>query len=87
VKDLGTSLEVSVTDSGKGIPKAIRDKLMQPFFTTKGIGKGTGLGLSISRGIVHSHNGVLEVDTSCPNTRFVVRLPKRQWTKDEEPAA
>lgn len=78
VKDMGVALTVAVTDSGKGIPKNIRNKILQPFFTTKEVGKGTGLGLSISRGIVAGHGGQLFIDASAPNTSFVIRLPKRQ---------
>ncbi len=65
-----------VTDSGPGIPENVRAKLFQPFFTTKEIGKGTGLGLSISRGIVAAHGGSLSLDLDCPNTRFVIDLPR-----------
>jgi C4-dicarboxylate-specific signal transduction histidine kinase len=69
-------IEFKVTDSGKGISKENLEKVFQPFFTTKEIGKGTGLGLSISLGIVKSHHGQLFVDNQCPNTCFVLRLPK-----------
>ncbi|MBC7530853.1 MAG: hypothetical protein H7318_04685 [Oligoflexus sp.] len=72
-----SSVELSVTDSGNGIPLETREKLMQPFFTTKVIGKGTGLGLSISKGIVESHEGSLRVDAESPHTRFVVTIPKK----------
>ena len=68
-------LEIRVTDSGHGIPPGDQKKLFQPFFTTKEIGKGTGLGLSISHGIVKNHGGELTLDTTSPNTCFVVRLP------------
>jgi signal transduction histidine kinase len=67
---------VAVTDCGSGIPEEIKDKIMEPFFTTKGVGKGTGLGLSISHGIMLEHDGQLLVDTSWPNTRFVLKFPK-----------
>jgi len=67
-----------VTDSGSGIPDALRDKIMQPFFTTKEVGRGTGIGLSVSKGIVESHQGELRLDESSPNTSFVVELPLRQ---------
>lgn len=66
---------VSVTDSGLGIPDAVIEKMMNPFFTTKEIGKGTGLGLSISNGIVKSHGGQLKYDRQSKNTRFVIELP------------
>lgn len=68
-------VQISVTDSGGGIPPFVLDKLMQPFFTTKEVGKGTGLGLSVSQGIIQDHFGTLEVDRSCKNTRFVITLP------------
>lgn len=72
----GDSVQVSVTDSGHGIPEDIRANIMDPFFTTKEVGKGTGLGLSISQGIVESHSGSLWIDDDCANTRFVISLPK-----------
>lgn len=74
----GDFVQIRVTDSGAGIPPEIQDKVMQPFFTTKSIGEGTGLGLSISLGIVSSHDGKLSIDKACPNTRFVILLPRRQ---------
>ena len=78
------SVEVSVTDSGSGIPEEIVDKLMQPFFTTKEVGSGMGLGLSVSKGIVEAHGGKIYLDQKSPNTRFVIVLPK---TKPNENAA
>lgn len=78
VFDRSKSVEILVTDSGSGIPKEIRDKIMQPFFTTKEIGKGTGLGLSISRGIIQSHNGEFSYVESSPNTQFRIVIPKTQ---------
>jgi two-component system sensor histidine kinase HupT/HoxJ len=74
----GPEVEISVTDSGDGIPEAVRAKMFQPFFTTKAVGQGTGIGLSISCGIVAGHRGTLEVDTHSAHTRFVLRLPRRQ---------
>jgi C4-dicarboxylate-specific signal transduction histidine kinase len=71
-------LKCSVTDSGSGIPIELREKLMQPFFTTKESGKGTGLGLSISKGIIESHCGTFVYDEKCSNTRFVFWLPLLQ---------
>ena len=71
-----SSLVLTVTDSGHGIPEAIVKKMLDPFFTTKPVGKGTGLGLSICSGIIQGHHGRLEYDSSAPNTRFVVTLPK-----------
>ncbi|MEK6627111.1 MAG: ATP-binding protein [Bdellovibrionota bacterium] len=74
----GQFVDISVTDSGHGIPKDIQEKIMQPFFTTKEIGKGTGLGLSISNGIIMSHQGKIYIDNNCPNTKFTVVIPKTQ---------
>lgn len=79
--------EFAVIDSGRGVPKALRKKIMQAFFTTKGAGKGTGLGLSISKRIAQSHNGEFFLDENSQNTRFVLRLPLRQTeTKSESHA-
>jgi signal transduction histidine kinase len=70
--------EISVMDSGAGISKDVRDRIMDPFFTTKPPGKGTGLGLSISLGISTAHQGTLYLDEASPNTRFVARFPVKQ---------
>ncbi len=77
--DLGEAVEVRVRDNGVGIPAEIRDKLFQPFFTTKPTGEGTGLGLSISYDIVtHEHGGALKVESEVGAfTEFTVRLPRR----------
>jgi signal transduction histidine kinase len=71
------SILVKVKDNGNGIPDAIKDKIMQPFFTTKPTGEGTGLGLSLSYDIVvKGHNGSISVDTKEGEfTEFAVRLP------------
>src|SRR5207302_9161923 len=64
-RDLPEQVEIRVRDNGTGIPPEIRDKLFQPFFTTKPTGEGTGLGLSISYDIVtQAHGGPIEVDTA-----------------------
>jgi PAS domain S-box-containing protein len=77
VEILENEIHLSVTDSGKGIPKVISERMMEPFFTTKEVGIGTGLGLSISKGIIEDHHGVLELDSSSPFTRFILKLPKK----------
>ena len=76
-----THIHLSITDSGKGIPKQIAHKIFEPFFTTKDVGKGTGLGLSISHAIVEAHQGKLWVDEQHPNTRFVITLPIQHHKK------
>jgi signal transduction histidine kinase/CheY-like chemotaxis protein len=68
-------VEISVMDSGAGIPAEIRHKIMQAFFTTKEVGRGTGLGLSISKNIIERHDGYFLLDEKSPHTRFIVRLP------------
>lgn len=78
---------ITVTDSGKGISEGIAARLMEPFFTTKDIGKGTGLGLSISKGIIESHGGTIELDTSHPHTRFIIKLPDRDLAQSDPAAA
>jgi len=62
-KNLGDRIEISVKDNGPGIPDAIKEKIFQPFFTTKPPGSGTGLGLSLSYDIVKAHGGELTVES------------------------
>ncbi len=69
-------LIISLRDSGKGIPQAIVEKIMNPFFTTKPIGHGTGLGLSISKGIIEDHGGRLFYNQGSPHTEFIIELPE-----------
>jgi two-component system, NtrC family, sensor kinase len=72
----GGRVHISVSDEGAGIPVSARDKVFQPFFTTKSIGKGTGLGLPISYGIIKMHNGTIWFDTETDRgTTFHVELP------------
>jgi len=67
---------ITITDTGKGIPKAICDRIFEPFFTTKPVGQGTGLGLSISYSIVKKHNGVLEVQSKeGKGTEVIIKIP------------
>jgi signal transduction histidine kinase len=70
-------VEIRVRDNGNGIPATVRDKLFQPFVTTKPIGAGTGLGLSISYDIVvHGHQGTLGVETEeGRGAEFIVTIP------------
>jgi signal transduction histidine kinase len=73
----GRNLEVVVKDNGTGIPDDIKEKIMQPFFTTKPTGEGTGLGLSMSYDIVvKGHGGKIDVKSAAGEyTEFIVRIP------------
>jgi signal transduction histidine kinase len=77
-RDLGEAVEVRVRDNGTGIAPEIRDKLFQPFVTTKPTGEGTGLGLSIAYDIVtQQHGGTIAVDSAPAEfTEFTIRLPR-----------
>jgi signal transduction histidine kinase len=77
-KSLGDSVEIRIRDNGTGIPPEVREKLFNPFFTTKPAGEGTGLGLSISHDIVvKQHGGSIEVDTELGKfTEFRIVLPR-----------
>jgi signal transduction histidine kinase/ligand-binding sensor domain-containing protein len=75
-KKSGDQLEISVKDNGNGIPPEIKDKIFQPFFTSKPTGEGTGLGLSLSYDIVKAHGGALKVESSeNKGTEFIIQLP------------
>jgi len=73
----GDQVEVRVTDTGTGIPEAVRPKIFEPFFTTKDIGKGTGQGLTLAHTvIVKKHQGKIWFDSELGRgTRFFIRLP------------
>jgi len=75
-KVLKGSIEISVKDNGPGIPGEIKDKIFQPFFTTKPTGQGTGLGLSLSYDIVKAHGGDLIVESVVnEGSSFIISLP------------
>ena len=81
-KNLGNSVEITIRDNGSGIPPEVREKMFNPFFTTKPPGEGTGLGLSLSYDIVvKQHAGSIEVDTQPGEfTEFKVILPRMAAT-------
>jgi signal transduction histidine kinase len=71
-------VEIRIRDNGTGIPPEVKDKMFNPFFTTKPAGEGTGLGLSISHDIiVKQHSGSIAVDTEPGKfTEFTIVLPR-----------
>jgi signal transduction histidine kinase len=75
-KNINGMLELKVKDNGNGIPPAIIDKILQPFFTTKPTGQGTGLGLSLAYDIVKAHGGELKIKTEeNEGAEFTIQLP------------
>jgi signal transduction histidine kinase len=70
---------ITVSDNGDGIPDSIKEKIFQPFFTTKPTGSGTGLGLSLSYDIVKAHGGEIKVESKeGEGTVFIIQLPNNK---------
>ncbi len=82
----GNHVEVRVSDTGTGIPEAIRPRIFEPFFTTKPVGKGTGQGLSIVYGnVVKKHGGTVRFESEVgKGTTFILRLPLAPCTGDAD---
>ncbi|MBR2648734.1 MAG: hypothetical protein IKD55_07825 [Sediminibacterium sp.] len=75
-KNLGNKIEILVSDNGMGIPSEIKEKIFQPFFTTKPTGSGTGLGLSLSYDIVKAHGGEIKLESEGgKGSEFIIQLP------------
>jgi len=83
----GSFVELSVRDTGPGIPPNVMERMFEPFFSTKDVGRGSGMGLSLAHGIVHDHGGHILVD-SLPNerTKFQVLLPAPEAGGATQPA-
>ncbi len=76
-------VQISVTDTGTGIEEDIREKIFEPFYTTKDIGKGTGLGLSVVYGVIQSHKGFIDLESEPgKGTTFHVYLPLIEEQKE-----
>jgi len=77
-KSLGNKVEIRIRDNGTGIPEGVKEKMFNPFFTTKPAGEGTGLGLSMSHDIVvKQHGGNIDVETQPGTfTEFIITLPR-----------
>lgn len=74
----GKKVTIQVDDNGPGIPDDIKDKILQPFFTTKKGTEGTGLGLSISFDIIKAHGGDIQIRSTPGQTSFIVTIPDSQ---------
>src|SRR5262245_21449395 len=80
-KSLGDRVEIRIRDNGTGISPEVKEKMFNPFFTTKPAGEGTGLGLSISHDIiVKQHGGSIEIDTE-PGQFTEIRVPCRESSR------
>ncbi|HUQ11083.1 MAG TPA: ATP-binding protein [Steroidobacteraceae bacterium] len=86
---LDDTVEISIADSGKGIPVEVRSRIFDPFFTTKEVGKGTGQGLAIARTVVvDKHKGTLHFETEMgKGTTFYIRLPLSGPTSQSDGSA
>lgn len=72
----GSTIQISIRDNGDGIPDDIKEKIFNPFFTTKPTDEGTGLGLAMSNDIIREHGGSLEVTSETGNfTEFTIKIP------------
>jgi signal transduction histidine kinase len=72
----GDHVAVTISDTGHGIPAAIRHKVFDPFFTTKPVGRGTGQGLTIAHAVIERHGGTISFTTNeGEGASFTIRLP------------
>ncbi len=76
LRDVADAVEIDVADTGRGIPQDLRDKVFDPYFTTRPT--GTGMGLALSEKFVRQHNGTIEFQTGVAGTVFTIALPKDQ---------
>lgn len=85
---LASSLKIIIQDNGKGIEESQRQKIFEPFYTTKSDNGGMGLGLPISYGIIKAHGGRIDVERGIEGkgTSFIITLPKRTSRKADRPA-
>ena len=79
----GRYIRIDIADTGTGIPEGIRDKIFNPFFTTKDIGKGTGLGLSMVARIIQDHGGWIDLESKTDvGSTFSIYLPQVEWKEE-----
>ncbi len=80
----GAQVRIEVEDNGPGLAPTVRERLFEPFVTTKEIGKGTGLGLAVCRGLIEGAGGIIGWDASfTAGTRFIIELPLFSETNDD----
>ncbi|MBN2718348.1 MAG: response regulator [Deltaproteobacteria bacterium] len=78
----GDFVQITIQDTGPGIPREIHEKVFEPFFSTKPKGKGTGLGLAMAYGTVKKHKGVIRIDSTYENgTAFIIQIPASSSTQ------
>ena len=85
-RSLGRTIEIRIRDNGIGIAPEVREKMFNPFFTTKPTGEGTGLGLSMTHDIiVKQHGGRIDVETKLGEfTEFIITLPRDNRAADDK---
>jgi two-component system NtrC family sensor kinase len=82
IRQLNVGVEISIQDSGPGIPPEILPRIFDPFFTTRPQGQGMGLGLSVAYGIIHGLGGDVQVESKAgQGATFRVRLPRRNTAR------
>ncbi|MBN2344187.1 MAG: response regulator [Deltaproteobacteria bacterium] len=80
----GDFVQITIRDTGPGIPKELQEKVFEPFFSTKPKGKGTGLGLAMAYGTVKKHNGIIRIDSDYQHgTSFVIQIPANAYTSSK----
>jgi two-component system NtrC family sensor kinase len=78
-------VEISIIDTGCGIPEKNLKRIFDPFFTSKEVGKGTGLGLSVSHGIIRAHGGLIDVESTVgKGSTFRIYLPLKPPSGEAE---
>lgn len=90
LKNTNREIEITVTDSGFGIPEEYQEKIMNAFFTTKEVGKGVGIGLLLSSRYLELNHGTIHINKNSKNTQFIVTLPyvanKPNFAKEKQEA-
>ncbi len=84
-EETSDDINIRIKDNGVGIPDEVKNRIWEPFFTTKAVGVGTGLGMSISYSIIEKHNGRIELESEIgKGTEFIISIPKVVKQKEEK---